>query len=235
MPAPSHFSPAFFKFLKGLTENNTREWFLANKKAYEADVKLPMLRFITDLKPKLTKISKRIDVDPKPAGGSMLRMNRDTRFSKDKSPYKTNVGAMFGLTGADELMLGYHLSLMPDNKGGQIKAYVGIWEPDGPTLEKIRARMMVKPGEWTKAVGGAFAKRHVFEGESLKRPPKVGDCPVEEDHPLIADLKRKSHAAVATFDEKSACTPGFIDDYVETARLGVPLMTFLCKATDVAF
>jgi len=235
MPSPAYFSPAFFMFLRGLVKNNTREWFLANKKSYESDVKAPMLRFIADLKPRMAKISKHIDVDPKPVGGSMQRMNRDTRFSKDKSPYKTNVGAMFPLTGAGELMLGYHLSLLPDDKGPQIKAYVGIWEPDGPTIEKIRTRIMVKPDEWKKAVGGTFAKCHVFEGESLKRPPKVGDCAVEEDHPLIDDLKRKSHAACAEFDEKSACSARFIDQYVETAKLGSPLMAFFSKATGVAF
>lgn len=234
MPSQPHFSPAFFKFLKGLAKNNTRDWFTANKKAYETDVKAPMMQFIADLKPKMARISKHIDVDPKPVGGSMQRMNRDTRFSKDKSPYKTNVGAMFPLTGAGDLMLGYHISLLPDDKGPQIKAYVGIWEPDGPTIEKIRTRIMVKPDEWKKAVGGTFAKCHVFEGESLKRPPKVGDCAVEDDHPLLDDLKRKSHAACAEFDEKAACSAGFIDEYVETAKLGSPLMTFLCKATGVA-
>ena len=235
MPAQPHFSPAFFKFLNGLARNNTREWFLANKKSYEADVKAPMLQFITDLKPRMAKISRHIDVDPKPVGGSMQRMNRDTRFSKDKSPYKTNVGAMFALDGAGDLMLGYHLSLMPGDKGPQIKAYVGIWEPDGPTIEKIRTRIMVKPDEWAKATGGSFAKCHVFEGESLKRPPKVGDFAVKEDHPLIDDLKRKSHAACAEFDEKAACSAGFIDEYVEIVKLVSPLMTFLCKATSVAF
>src|SRR5688572_14778506 len=108
-----HFTPAFFKFLRNLGANNTRDWFLKNKPAYEQDVKAPMLRFIADLKPRMGRISPTIEVDPKPVGGSMHRLNRDTRFSKDKSPYKTSVTATFRHGGAGDLMLGYHLSLEP--------------------------------------------------------------------------------------------------------------------------
>jgi uncharacterized protein (TIGR02453 family) len=228
MPAAPHFTPAFFRFLRDLSKDNTRDWFLANKPRYEEDVKAPALRFITDLKPRMAKLSPRIEVSEKPVGGSMQRMNRDTRFSKDKSPYKTNVGLMFGHEGAGELMLGYHLSLAAAPAG--IKAYVGLWEPDGPTLDAVRTRIMVKPDEWTKAVRGKFAERFAFEGESLKRPPKVNGCIVEADHPLIEDLKRKGHAAAAAFDEKAACAPGFLDEYMATLRLGLPLMAFLCGA-----
>jgi uncharacterized protein (TIGR02453 family) len=226
-----HFSPSFFHFLCQLAKNNSREWFLANKPMYEEHVKTPMLRFITDLKPRMAKISPRIDVDPKPVGGSMQRLNRDTRFSKAQSPYKTIVGAMFGHDGGGDLMLGYRMSLAP----GDIKAFVGLWEPDGPTLDKIRTRIMVKPDEWKKVVGGNFAAQYTFEGESLKRPPKVGSCAVEADHSLIDDLKRKSHAAAATFDEKAVCSEDFLDEYVQVAKLGSPLMSFLCGTLKLPY
>lgn len=231
MPTAPHFTPAFFRFLKGLANNNSREWFLAHKGDYEADVKAPMLRFITDLQPRMAKVSPRIDVDPKLVGGSMQRMNRDTRFSKDKSPYKTNVGAMFGHAAAGDLMLGYHLTLAP----GAIKAYVGLWEPEGPTLEKVRAGIIAKPDEWKKAIGGKFAATHTFEGESLKRPPSVGGRAINPDHPLINDLKRKSHAAAATFDEKAACAPDYLDRYIEAVKVGSPMMTFLCGTLKVPY
>ncbi len=234
MPSHQHFTPAFFKFLRQLGKNNTREWFQANKDTYDEHVKNPMLRFIADVKPRMAKISPRIDVDPKPVGGSLGRLNRDTRFSKDKSPYKTSIVAMFGHDKAGELLLGYRLSLAP----GEIKAYTGLCDPDGPTLEKIRTRIMVKPGEWRKAVGepdAGFLSRYTFEGESLKRPPKIGTCAPEEGHPLIEDLKRKSHAANVKFDEKAACSPDFIDAYMESVKLGPPLMAFLCKSVDVAY
>jgi uncharacterized protein (TIGR02453 family) len=178
----------------------------------------------------MAKISPRIDVDPKPVGGSLGRLNRDTRFSKDKSPYKTSMVAMFGHDKAGEL----RLSLAP----GEIKAYTGLCDPDGPTLEKIRTRIMVQPGEWRNAVGepdDGFLSRYTFEGESLKRPPKIGTCAPEEDHPLIEDLKRKSRAASMKFDEKAACATDFIDAYMESVKLGSPLIVFVCKAIDVPY
>lgn len=231
MPGTPHFSPALFAFLRGLAKNNSREWFAAHKDDYESHVKGPLLRFIEDLRAPMGRISPRIMVLPKAAGGSLMRMNRDTRFSKDKNPYKTHAGAMFGHDKAGELSLGYHLTIAP----GEIKAYTGVWEPDGPTLETVRTRIMVKPDEWIKAVGGAFGKSHAFEGESLKRPPKVGGCAVEEGHPLVADLKRKSLAASTTFSEKDVCAASFLDDYVASVRAGAPLMTFLCKAAGLPF
>lgn len=230
MSAP-HFTPSLFTFLRGLAKNNTKEWFTAHKDDYEAHVKEPMLRFIADLEPRMAKISPRIEVIPKVVGGSMQRINRDTRFSKDKSPYKACASAMFGHDKAGELKLGYHLAIMP----GSIKAYVGLWEPDGPVLEKVRTRIMVKPDEWTKAIGGAFGKSHTFEGESLKKPPKIDGCVIEADHPLVEDLKRKSHAACTTFTEKDVTSAKFLDEYVASVKAGVPLMAFLCKATGMAF
>lgn len=234
MGATPHFTPAFFKFLRQLSKNNSREWFLAHKDEYEQHVKAPMARFITDVMPGMKKISPHIDVDPKPVGGSMGRLNRDIRFSNDKSPYKTSMVAMFPHVKAGDLLLGYRVSLGP----GDIKAYSGLCDPDGATLEKIRTRIMVKPGDWRKAVGepdDGFLARYTFEGESLKRPPKVGECAVEPDHPLIDDLKRKGHAASTPFDEKTVCSPDFLDAYLESAKVGAPLMTFLCKAVGVPF
>ena len=231
MPAAPNITPALFKFLRDLKKNNSADWFHAHKPDYERHVKAPLLAFIADLQPKMAKISPRIRVVPKPVGGSLQRLNRDTRFSADKSPYKTTAGLMFALEGAGDLMLGYHLTLAP----GEVKAYVGLWEPDGPTLNAVRAAILAGPADWKKAASPAFRAAHILEGESLKRPPKVDDKPVPEDHPFLDDLKRKSFAAVTTFDEKAACAPDFIDRYVEDAKAGVPLMQFLCKATGVKF
>lgn len=225
MPKDSHFTPALFQFLKRLEKNNTREWFTANKVEFEQSVKEPMQRFLADLTPRIAKVAPRIKV------GAMQRMNRDTRFSKDKSPYRRCVSVMLMVEGADDLMLGYHISLTP----GESKAYVGLWEPDGGTLDKVRARILTKPHEWNKSVGGAFAKTHTFEGESLKRPPKVDGRVIEDDHPLIDDLKRKSHAAAMPLTDRDVCSPGFLDHYVDTVRAGSALMEFLCAAVKVKY
>src|SRR6185295_15934578 len=89
MPAAPHFTPRLFKFLRELKRNNERPWFQANKTRYVADVQEPMLRFIADFATPLAKISKHFDADPRPSGGSMFRIYRDTRFAKERAPYKT--------------------------------------------------------------------------------------------------------------------------------------------------
>jgi uncharacterized protein (DUF2461 family) len=94
------FGPALFRFLKELEANNNRSWFQANKHRYESQVKEPMLRFIAEFDSRLRAISQNFDADPRPAGGSMFRIYRDTRFSRDKSPYKTTAAS--GRTGSAE-------------------------------------------------------------------------------------------------------------------------------------
>ena len=86
------FDPALFQFLRELKAHNDRDWFLAHKGRFEADVKGPMLSFITAFAEPLAGITKHFVADARPVGGSMFRIHRDARFSRDKSPYKTNVG-----------------------------------------------------------------------------------------------------------------------------------------------
>src|ERR1700688_2958630 len=91
----AHFKPGFFQFFRELESNNRREWFQANKSRFESEVRDPMLRFIEDFAPHLRAINRHYYADPRPVGGSMFRIYRDVRFSKDKSPYKTNAGMFF--------------------------------------------------------------------------------------------------------------------------------------------
>lgn len=220
---PTHFSPELFKFLKQLESNNTTEWFQANKPRYEEHIKAPMQAFLSDLAPAMAKVSKHIRVDAK----AMRRMNRDTRFSKDKSPYKTSVEARFILDGAGDAMIGYCLSLEP----GNCRAYSGVWEPEPPALAAIRKRIMDKPKDWQAATGPAFRKAFTFDGESLKRPPQG----VPEDHPALEDLKRKSYAAFTVLDDKTVCSGKFLERYIEACSDGAPLMRFVCGALGLKF
>ena len=95
MRSNGYFGPGLFRFLKDLKTHNERAWFQANKQRYEADVQEPFLRLIADLSPTLKKIGDGFIADPSPNGGSMMRIYRDIRFSKDKSPYKTYAAAHF--------------------------------------------------------------------------------------------------------------------------------------------
>jgi uncharacterized protein (TIGR02453 family) len=91
----AHFGPGLFEFLRDLARHNDRAWFQANQRRYEAEVKAPMLRFIEDFGAPLKRISAQFLADPRPVGGALFRIHRDTRFSTDKSPYKTNAAAHF--------------------------------------------------------------------------------------------------------------------------------------------
>ena len=128
----SPFRPALFKFLKELKANNNREWFQDNKPRYEADVKDALTRFVLEFEAPLRKISEEFIADPK---RSMFRIYRDTRFSKDKSPYKTQASAHFRHARAKDVHApGFYLHLEP----GNIFAGAGIWRPENKALIKIR-------------------------------------------------------------------------------------------------
>src|SRR5215813_14927837 len=135
----TYFKRDLFDFLKELTVHNKRDWFQANKERYEAQVRDPFLRLISDLGSGLKKIDPHFVADPKPTGGSMMRIYRDIRFSKDKSPYKTSVAAHFWhKKGKDGAMPAYYLHLEPGGSliGGR------IWCLEPPTVKKIRDRLV---------------------------------------------------------------------------------------------
>ena len=215
-----HFGRGLFGFLSDLKTHNDRDWFAANKERYVSEVEEPMLNFITDLEGRLAKVSARFVADPRRTGGSMFRIHRDTRFSKDKSPYKTAVGAHFPHEARekDKSVPGFYLHLEPGSTVGG----GGIYHPDPTSLERIRDRIVDHPDEW-KAVRRAKLD---IQGESLKRPPAGYD----PTHPFIEDLKRKDLYVMTTFSDSDVCRPDFIDDFVKACARTAPLMAFLTKA-----
>lgn len=93
-----YFTKQTFTFLSSLAENNAREWFTAHQQEYEDFVREPALDFISDMSDEMPAISRHFLAQSKKVGGSLMRIYRDTRFSKDKTPYKTNIGIQFRLT-----------------------------------------------------------------------------------------------------------------------------------------
>src|SRR5712691_13432329 len=131
MTDEGYFSPELFDFLLELRENNTREWFQSNKDRYEEVVRDPFIRFIADFGPRLQQISPQLVADPRPMGGSLFRIYRDTRFAKDKSPYKTAASAHFShLMRKDVHAPGFYVHLEP----GSSFAGSGLWHPEPVTL-----------------------------------------------------------------------------------------------------
>jgi uncharacterized protein (TIGR02453 family) len=213
-----YFSKSLFDFLKDLADHNDRTWFAANKDRYEREVRDPFLEFIADAGTPLRKLSKRLVADPKPSGGSMFRIYRDTRFSKDKSPYKTNIAAHFRLGKKDSSGPGYYLHIEP----GQSMVGGGIWQPHPELLSTIRHRIIEKPEDWKKV------RTKVGEdGDSLKRPP-AGFDPA---HPLIDDIKRKSFTGGARLSDKQVLSSDFMNTFIKSCKDIEPLMRFLARAT----
>jgi uncharacterized protein (TIGR02453 family) len=221
--------PALFDFLRELKENNDRAWFEANKERYRTELRDPVLDFISAFAEPLAKISPHFVADPRANGGSLFRIYRDTRFSKDKTPYKTNVGAHFRHSaGKDAHAPGFYLHLEP----GTCFAGCGIWRPDSDTLGKIRDAIVAKPSEWKRiTTAKAFVKTFELRGEALKRPPRGHDA----EHPYIEDLKRKDFVAITSFPETDATKPGFLKTFAAISRTGAPFVEFLSKAVGVAF
>lgn len=220
MTQQTFFTPELFRFLRELKANNEREWFQAQKDRYDADVKTPMAAFCMALDPALRRISRYYAADPRT---SIFRIHRDTRFSKDKSPYKTHVGAQFRplACAKDVHAPGFYLQLEP----GNCFAATGIWRPDAPVLAKIRERIVSDTKAW-KAIQKAGID---VQGEALKRIP----AGFAADHPFAEDLKLKDFYAVTPFTEAEACAPDFLERYLAIAEKGAPLMRFLAEAVDL--
>jgi uncharacterized protein (TIGR02453 family) len=211
-----YFDEQTFSFLRELKRNNDRAWFNANKERYEESVKEPFLRFIEDVGPELRKVSRNLVADPRPVGGSLFRIYRDIRFSKDKSPYKTHVGAHFPL-GKGMAAPGYYLHLEPD------ECFVagGMWMPEPPSLQKIRERIAERPADWKKARGDLDRD----EG-SLKRAPRGFD----PEHPMVEDLKRKSLTASVPLSDAQMKRADLTKTFVKSCERISPLMKFLASS-----
>jgi uncharacterized protein (TIGR02453 family) len=225
----SYFTPEFFQFLSQLKKNNTREWFNANKARYESSVRDPFLRFIADFAPLLENIGPHFIADPSPVRGSMMRIYRDIRFSKDKSPYKTAVAAHFwhekGKEGATPT---FYLHVEP----GKSMVGAGIWRPEPKTAKKIRDAIAKDSEEWKTATTlREFRAAFKIGGEALKRPPHGYD----RNHPLIEDIKRKDFVAGTTFRDSDVCSLNFQETLVKRLRILVPYTKFLTEAAGLPF
>lgn len=221
------FEPRTIKFLKQLEKNNNREWFKENKTRYEEDVLDVALRFIQSMQDPLAEIAPHFTAVPTRIGGSLMRVYRDTRFSKNKTPYKTNIGIQFRHERARDVHSpGYYVHIAPK----EVFIGVGMWRPDSDPLRQIRERIVARPGEWQRAIGSAaFRKNFSLGGEKLKRPPRGFDG----DHELIEDIKRKSFIAVRELEVEDCLKPQFQRTVETTFKQAGAYMEFLCSAVGV--
>jgi uncharacterized protein (TIGR02453 family) len=218
-------TPRLFVFLRELAANNDRAWFNANKQRYLDEVRDPLLGLIEALGAPLRRVAPHLVADASPVGGSLFRIYRDTRFSKDKSPYKTHCGIHFRhAEGKDAHAPGAYLHLEP----GQVFVGSGIWHPDAAALGRIRAAIAAHPDRFERATSGVRLLLDE-DPERLQRPPRG----YHADHPAIEHLKRKSFTASARFTQQDACATDFPDKVTKAVKRASPLLAFLAEALGV--
>lgn len=217
------------RFLHELGIHNNRDWFLENKARYEYAVRTPALQFIAAMERPLAKISPHFKAVPKKVGGSLMRIYRDTRFAKDKSPYKTNVGIHFRHErGKDVHAPGVYLHIDTE----QVFLGVGIWHPESKSLARIRKAIARDSKRWLKIKATAgFKKAFELQGDRLKRKPR--DYPA--DHPMIEELKWKDHIAVCNLDFDMLMSKDLVKEACKRIRTGSRYLEFLCESMKLKF
>lgn len=225
----SHFDPSIFDYLKKLEANNNKDWFNDHKQEYEDLVRTPTLNFITEMQSWIKLISPHYEAIPKKMGGSMMRVYRDVRFSKDKSPYKTNVGIQFRHEiGKDVHAPGFYIHIEP----GKVFLGAGAWSPASQELKAIRDLMVAKPGPYEDAVNHKpMLENFELQGSKLTRPPKGFD----KENPLIEEIKRKDFIAVAEFSDNYILEPDLPQRVAKLMGTTQPFMRFLCEALKLRF
>ena len=227
---PSAALPAdLLKFLRELAAHNERPWFLENKARYLQTVQAPMLAFLEAFKPRLARLSKQFVVEVRPSGGSLMRIYRDVRFSKDKSPYRTHLGASFSHRASDEMGgPGWYLHIQP----GASFIAAGAYHPESASLARLRDALVRNPSAWRRVVGErGFRAVATLSGDRLKRPPR-GFAP---DHPLIEDLKRKDFICVIDLSDREVTAPDFLARLTKACAIQAPFLAFVCKALRLPF
>ncbi len=219
MPPSPRFSPATFSFLRSLARHNNREWFTAHKAQFERDVREPMVRVIESLDESFREFAPDLVASPRV---SMFRIHRDTRFTENKSPYKTSVAAVFPHRA---LLKTSGAALYFDINPKRLLIAGGVYAPASAELRAIRAhiadnlsrfRSLVEAPSFIRATGG-------LQGEALVRMPRGYPA----DHPAADYLRLKQ---VLVWRERPAAVatgPSFYRELLKVFRAAAPLVGFL--------
>lgn len=214
-----------FQFLKALNQNNNKNWFDDNRKKYEL-AKSDFSNAVQQLINAVTAFDESIgNLEPKKC---LFRINRDIRFSKDKSPYKTNLGASISKGGKKISLAGYYFHCEP----GKSMAAGGFYMPQPAELLKIRQEIDYNLADWEKIIHHKNFKIYFPKGveriESLIRPPKGYD----ENNPAIEFLKMKSFIITKPFSDKELMDKNALKNITATFKTMKPMIDFLNKAVE---
>jgi uncharacterized protein (TIGR02453 family) len=208
------------EFLKGLKYNNNREWFLKNQSAYK-DAKNNFESFVQEVINGITlfdPIMKGLEVK-----NCVYRINRDIRFSNDKTLYKSHLGAFIvrgGKKNGDKFA-GYYFHVEPGNS----MIAGGAYMPPSPWLNAIRENISEEPEKFLNIIADKSFKKYFgeIEGEKLKSAPKG----YKADHPLFEHLKFKSYLVTNMVTDEAVLEPGFLDHVIRVFKAMKPLNDFL--------
>ena len=191
------FPPEAITFLKGLEKNNTRDWFQPRKEIFDSKLKAPMLEFVEVMNAELLKFAPEHITEPKKA---VYRIYRDTRFSKDKTPYKTHLGAIFPRRGfARDAGAGYYFHVSAKEVG----IACGLYSPGPEHLRKVRD-FLAENYELFRATAAPLKKlMGRVQGTTLQRAPKGFD----PEHPAVDLIKMKQWYWWVELDPKLATSP----------------------------
>ena len=226
----TYFTDASFKFLRGLARHNERAWFTAHKADYDKHVRAPFQRLLHDLEPALAGVSTHFRVDPKPVGGALYRIQRDTRFANDKTPYKTWQGARLTHERHKQVEAPlFYMHLEP----GKCFIGAGVWHSEVAIQRRVRQFIVDNPSGWKQAAHApAFRRRFdLDDSEMLVRVPKG----YPDDFPFADDLRRRNFVAERAIEDTTILGPR-LRQVLETdlAALG-PFVDYLCASLDLEF
>ncbi len=214
-----HFRAEALRFLRGLKRNNDREWFEARRAVYERELKQPMLAILEAITQAM------IDFAPghvRPAQKSLMRIYRDTRFSADKSPYKTQVAAWWTHNALSKTSgAGYYFHL----SSTEFTIAAGVYMPPPEQLLAIRKHLLTHHEELRKLLDGKKLRRvmELHEPMALTRPPKGFPAA----HPALDLIRWRQWGVTATLPAEAALEPDMLGAIVSRFRLAAPLVDFL--------
>jgi uncharacterized protein (TIGR02453 family) len=221
---PPRFTTGTLRFLRALKRNNDREWFRARRDEYERAVRGPMIAVIEQLAVDFAGFAPELIASPK---ASLYRIYRDTRFSEDKSPLKTQISASFRWRG---LPKGGGAGLYLEVNPGWVWMGGGFYAPEAPHLVRIREHLsttypeihrLVRKPAFTQAVGS-------LDGERLTRVPRG----FAKEDPSAEYLKYKHYLAGREFPPDFATSAAFYPTLVRTFKAIMPLVRFLNEPLD---
>ncbi len=217
-PPFAGFSPAAFSFFRGLAENQSKAWFEANREVYENQVRAPMASLVVDVAARLGTRGLHFAGDPKRA---IFRLNRDVRFSNDKSPYKTNAGAAMTRDGGKMSPGVLYIHVGAED----CFTAAGFYRPEPPALQAMREMIVRDFAGWKRATKNLDLSRD----DALAKPPKGF---LAENAEIAEALKLKSWVVRRPLAMQDMRGPGLVDVITEFAVAAGPLLKFGWSALE---